>query len=156
MKVGERRITVAGGLHTDTETGESISHSGIHIIEEVDKDQFVKLYTKNMKVIFDLKPTVQRVLMAILDSVQRTPGTDRIYLNWFEIEDYSVKNNLDISERSFYKAMRDLLDKQFIAESASPNMYWINPHLFFNGNRMAFIREYRLKATSKEVQIKHE
>ena len=38
-----------------------------------------------------------------------------------------------------------MLDKGFIAESEHPNFYWINPHLFFNGDRMVFINEYRKK-----------
>jgi hypothetical protein len=39
--------------------------------------------------------------------------------------------------------MRELIEKKFLAESEEPNRYWINPHLVFNGTRMAFINEYR-------------
>ena len=144
VKVGTKTIRIAGGTHISNE-GESVEHSGIHLIEEIDKDKFIKIYTKNMKVIFELKPSTQKVLMAILDSLQKSPGTDVIYLNWFQVEDYSQTHNLNISERSFYNAMSDLLEKEFVAESDKPNMYWINPNLFFNGDRMTFIREYRMK-----------
>ena len=144
IKVGTKKIRVSRGTHISDE-GETVQHSGIHIVESVDKDQFVKLYTKNMKIIFDLKPTTQKVLMTVLDALQKCPGMDKIYLNWFTVEDYSEKHKLGISERSFYNAMKDLLGKGFIAESDQPNMYWINPHLFFNGDRMIFIREYRAK-----------
>ena len=46
--------------------------------------------------------------------------------------------------------MKELLEKKFIAEAVQPHKFWINPHLFFNGDRMTFIREYRIK-TEKEV-----
>ena len=144
VKVGHRIITVAGGMHI-SEEGEQVSHSGIHVVEEVDKDQFIKIYTKNMKLIFDLKPITQRVLMAVLDAVQKAPGMDRIYLNWFVVEDFSIEHDLGVSERSFYNSIKEMILKGFIAESDQPNMYWINPHLFFNGDRMRFIKEYRIK-----------
>ena len=87
--------------------------------------------------------------MAILNTIQKTPNADSIYLNWFEVDDYSKKHELQISERSFYNAMKELLLKGFIAESERINQYWINPHLFFNGDRMVFIREYRKKINNE-------
>lgn len=144
VKVGTKLIRIAGGVHIST-NGESITHSGIHQIKEVDETQFVKIYTQNIKAFFDIKPSTQKVLMAILNIVQKTPNVDSIYLNWFEVEDYSKQYDLKISERSFYNAMKELLKKGFIAESEKINQYWINPHLFFNGNRMVFIKEYQKK-----------
>jgi hypothetical protein len=38
-----------------------------------------------------------------------------------------------------------LLEKQFIYESTTPNLYWLNIDYLFNGNRLAFIKEFRLK-----------
>lgn len=144
IKLGKKFIKVSGGIYKNHD-GETISQSGIHIIEEKDEEEFIKLYTKNMKLFFDLKPSTQKVLMAILNAIQKSPGTDSIYLNWFSVQDYNNENNLGISETSFYRSLKDLLDKGFIAESKIPNKYWINPHLFFNGDRMIFIKEYRKK-----------
>ena len=50
VRVGKRFIRVAGGFHVSEETGETIQHSGIHIVEEKDEDEFVKLYTRNLKI----------------------------------------------------------------------------------------------------------
>lgn len=148
VKIGSKIIRIAGGRHINEE-GESVSHSGIHQVKEVDETQFVKIYTQNIKSFFDIKPTTQKVLMAILNTIQKTPNADSIYLNWFEVDDYSKKHELQISERSFYNAMKELLLKGFIAESERINQYWINPHLFFNGDRMVFIREYRKKINNE-------
>jgi hypothetical protein len=50
--------------------------------------------------------------------------------------------------------MRELIEKKFLAESEEPNRYWINPHLVFNGTRMAFINEYRRSSVKPQKQSK--
>jgi len=37
------------------------------------------------------------------------------------------------------------LAKGFLAPR-SPNLFWVNPSLFFKGDRVMFIKEYRRKA----------
>lgn len=150
VTVGHRHIRVAGGRHV-SEEGESVQHSGVHIVTEVDKEEFVKLYTKNMRIFFDLKPATQKVLQAVLDAVQKAPNADCIYLHWFGVEEYVEANGTKLSKASFHNAMKELLTKKFIAEALEPHKFWINPHLFFNGDRMSFVREYRIK-TEKEVK----
>ena len=81
VKIGTKMVRVSGGKHINIE-GESISHSGIHIVREVDENEFVKIYTKNIKAIFDLKPTTQRVLQYLIIELQKTPNADAIYLAW--------------------------------------------------------------------------
>lgn len=147
VKVGSRVVRVAGGMHVSAE-GESVQHSGIHIVESVDKDEFVKLYTKNVKAIFDLKPTTQRVLQYLMVELQKIPNSDAVYLAWVGAEEYFSEVDLKVSRASFHRALKELLEKGFIAESTKPNMFWFNPHLFFNGNRMTFIKEYRVKEKS--------
>lgn len=152
VTVGHKHIRVAGGRHV-SEEGESVQHSGVHIVTEVDKDEFIKLYTKNMRVFFDLKPATQKVLQVILDAVQKAPNADCIYLHWFGVEEYTAANGTTISKASFHNAMKELLLKKFIAEAVEPHKFWINPHLFFNGDRMSFVREYRIK-NEKDVKAK--
>lgn len=144
VKVGTKRISVAGGMHI-SEEGESVSHSGVHVIREVDEDEFMKVYTKNIKSIFDLKPSTQRVLQYLLTELQKTPNADAIYLAWIGAEEYFSEQSLNVSRSSFQRSMKELLNKGFIAESTKPSMFWFNPNLFFNGNRMAFVHEYRKK-----------
>lgn len=152
VKVGKKHIKVAGGVHVGEE-GDSVQHSGVHIVHEIDKEEFVKLYTKNMKVFFDLKPSTQKVLQVVLHAVQRTPNTDSIYLHWLSAEEYIEEHGIKISRASFHNSVKELLTKKFIAESVEPHRFWINPHLFFNGNRMTFVNEFRIK-NEKEVKPK--
>ncbi len=143
VKVGTRKVTISGGFVANTETGEGVHHAGIHRVEWVDEDRFVKLFTQNLKAFFDLTPATQKVLHCVIASLQKTPNADGIWLPWFQVEDFSIEHDLKISRASFQRAMKEMLAKGFIAESENQNFYWINPHLFFNGDRMVFINEYR-------------
>jgi len=145
IKVGKKRISVAGGHHVDTDSGEALAHSGIHIVQDVDKDEFVKLYTKNVKAFFDLKPSSMKILMFLVKELQKYKGTDAIYISWQAAEKYFLSEELKVSRTSFQRSIVELIEKKFLAESDEPNKYWFNPHLFFNGDRMTFIREYRVK-----------
>lgn len=142
VKIGSKIIRVAGGVHLNAD-GESISHSGIHVVREVDENEFIKIYTKNIRAIFDLKPTAQRVLQYLITELQKTPNADAVYLAWVGAEDYFSEMNIKSSRASFHRALTELIQKGFLAESTKPNMFWFNPNLFFNGNRLTFIHEYR-------------
>lgn len=148
VKVGTKIVRVAGGMHVSDE-GESISHSGIHVIKEVDEDEFLKIYTKNIKAIFDLKPTAQRVLQYLMTELQKTPNADAVYLAWMGAEEYFSEHNIQSSRASFHRALSELIQKGFLAESTKTNMFWFNPNLFFNGNRLTLIHEYRRKTLEK-------
>lgn len=151
VKVGKKRITVGGGTHV-ADSGEYLSHSGIHIVKETDSEEFLKIYTKNVRAIFDLKPTTQRVLQFLMSELQKTPNADAIYLVWMGAEEYFSHENLSVSRPSFQRALKELLDKGFIAESTRPSMFWFNPNLFFNGDRMTFIHEYRRRPIAEPAR----
>jgi hypothetical protein len=148
VKVGSKMIKVAGGKHISRD-GEEIAHSGIHVVRNVDESEFVKIYTKNIKAIFDLKPTAQRVLQYLIIQLQKTPNADAIYLSWIGAEEYFDENKIGVSRASFHRSLSELINKGFLAESTQPNMFWFNPNLFFNGNRMTFIHEYQKNNSEK-------
>lgn len=144
VKVGTKRITVTGGAYI-SEQGEEVRHGGIHVVRDVDESEFLKVYTKNVKAIFDLKPTSQRVLQYLMVELQKTPNADAVYLAWVGVEDYFSENDIQVSRSAFQRSLKELIEKGFIAESTRPSMFWFNPNLFFNGNRMTFVHEYRRK-----------
>lgn len=47
-----------------------------------------------------------------------------------------------MSEKTFNRGLRELLDKGFIAPK-TPGLFWVNPALFFKGDRVRFVREYK-------------
>jgi len=145
VEVGSKRITVSSGMHIDTKTGEAVEHSGVHIVRDVERSQFVKLYTREMKRIFELRPTSLKILQYLLAEMQKWPNADSIYLHWFSADRYFQEQDIGVSRASFQRGMLDLLHKNIIAESVEPNRFWLNPAFFWNGDRYRFINEYRMK-----------
>ena len=47
-----------------------------------------------------------------------------------------------MSKRTFNRGFKELLEKDFLSPK-SPDTYWVNPTLFFKGDRVRFIKEYR-------------
>lgn len=142
VEIGQKKVTIAGGFIAQPETGETTHHAGIHRVEFVDEDRFIKLFTQNLRIFFDLSPASQKVLQCVLHTLQDSPNKDGIFLPWFAVDDYSKNHGMKISRATFHRAVKEMLEKGFLAESENANFYWINPHLFFNGNRMVFISEY--------------
>lgn len=146
VKIGTKRVTIAGGYIAKEKTGEVIDEhiAGIHRIEAVDEARFIKLFTQNSALFFDLNRPAQKLLRFILFCVQSNPGKDGIWFTWRDIETWIESEKVKgLSRPSYHRALAELLQKKLLAESERPNFYWINPHVFFNGDRMVFIQEYR-------------
>ena len=47
-----------------------------------------------------------------------------------------------MSEYTFKRELRELIDKSFLYPKDSAS-FWTNPALFFKGDRVLFIKEYR-------------
>lgn len=128
-------------------TGEVMASSVIHQIEEYDTDQFVKVFSAGIAAIYDLTRTGHRVFQAVLNEYEKTPMhggfADTVYLAWFG--GGLSGREVDMSEYTFKRGMRELLDKRFIAPRG-PCSFWVNPALFFKGDRAMFIREFRRKS----------
>lgn len=147
MKTRRRRVTAKGGKAIiDTSTGEIEDVAEIVSVQRVDKEQFVKVFTSNLKQFFNLKPSTYRIVQVLMKQLAQSEA-GIVYLNISVAERYFQETDQkSISKSAYHDAMRELLDKQFIAESVDPNLYWINPTLFFNGDRVRFVKEYRTNA----------
>lgn len=71
-------------------------------------------------------------------------------------ESYFSENDMQVSRASFHRTLSELIQKGFLAESTRPNMFWFNPNLFFNGNRLSFIYEYRKTDLNDSIKNKLE
>ena len=67
---------------------------------------------------------------------------DSIELFWFG--DGIEGRDVGMSEYTFKRGLRELLDKGFLYPK-TPVSFWVNPALFFKGDRVLFIKEYRRK-----------
>jgi hypothetical protein len=152
--VAVRQKHVRTGVSTDlvnTETGEITHRAMIHTIEDVDDAHFVKIFAAGVVASYELNRTAQRVFQCILDEYQRTPMAggfaDTLYLSWFD--GGLSGRDIGMSEYTFKRGMNVLLEKGFIAPRM-PNQFWVNPTLFFKGDRVLFLKEYRRKLSVED------
>ena len=50
--------------------------------------------------------------------------------------------------------MRELIDKGFVVPTEAVAWYWLNPDYLWNGDRLAFVREFRRKGASLPTHAK--
>ena len=143
-KSGSRRITDKSGTRmmvVNETTKEVIAPAGFWQYQEVDKTQFVKLHINGVKAFKELSGAGTKVFELLYLRVQESIGKDEIWLTFTNINQ-SIN---PISKAVFYRGMKELLEKAFIAESLSTGLYYLNPDFLWNGDRLAFVKEYRLK-----------
>lgn len=152
-KQGVKRITNKSGdrmMMVSETTGEVLAPAGFHQVVDVDKTQFVKLYINGVKAFKDLTGAGTKVFEVLYMQVQESIGKDVIYLSFSEID----QRITPMGEATFYRGMKELIDKGFIAESMTQNKYFLNPDYMWNGDRLAFVKEFRkVSARPKAEQI---
>lgn len=132
-------------------TGEVVGISAHHTVEERDDAEFVKVFAAGVAATYELGRTAQRVFQLVLEQYERTPMTggyaDTVELFWFGqgIEGRDV----GMSEYTFKRGLRELLDKRFLYPKTTSS-YWINSAMFFKGDRVLFIKEYRRRRASQD------
>lgn len=146
-KSGIRRVTSSRNdrmMVVNEVTGELIA-PGVTFgtAYEVDKTQFVKLYINGVKAVADLTGAGTKVFELLYLEVQKNVGRDVMYLSFSEVDQLVTP----ISKATFMKGMKELLEKGFIAESMTQGKYFLNPDYMFNGDRLAFIKEVRMKGS---------
>ncbi|WP_054991700.1 MULTISPECIES: replication/maintenance protein RepL [Pseudomonas syringae group genomosp. 2] len=131
-----------------TSTGEIRQTAAIYTVDERDDASFVKVFAAGVAAAYDLGRTASRVFQLVLQEYERSPMrqgfAESIELAWFN--DGLSGRSVDMSEKTFQRGLKELLAKQFLAPR-SPSTFWVNPALFFKGDRVKFITEYRRKST---------
>jgi hypothetical protein len=135
------------------ETGEFRGVSAIHQIEEKDEQEFVKVFAAGVAAAYSLNKTSQRVFQAVLAEYGRTPMrhgfADAVELFWFD--GGLSGRDVEMSEKTFQRGLKDLLEKGFLAPRTASS-FWVNPALFFKGDRVRFIKEYVRKRSDVAKQ----
>lgn len=129
-----------------TSEGQRVGTAKLVVSTVVDSEPFVKVFVGELHRFFDLSPTALRIITVLLkDLGNRTVGPDRLYITEKSITDTlkASPNQKPPSTASYYRAIDELCEKGFIAPSTNPPLYFINPAIFFNGDRVHFIREIR-------------
>lgn len=146
-KNGVRKITDKSGnrmMVVDPGTGEVMQNAaGFWYGEEVDRTQFVKLYINGVKAFKDLKAPGTKVFELLYIEMQKQIGKDRVFMSFVEVD----KSSYPMSKATYQRGLKELVEKGFVAPSVSQGWFFINPDYLFNGDRLAFVKEYRLKGS---------
>ena len=143
VKSRTRRVANRRGnmMLVNTETGEIQSQiAGFWESEEVDPAQFVKLFINGVKALAELSNAGTRVFELLYNEMQRNVGKDSVYLSWT-----AIKHHSNISKTVYFRGLSELIEKKFIAPQLGVGLYWVNPDFLWNGDRIAFVKEYRKK-----------
>lgn len=141
-KQGGRRISNKDGnrmMVVSESTGEVIAPAGFWQYEEVDKTQFVKLYVNGVKAFKGLTNAGTKVFEVLYLEIQKNIGKDKIYMGYSQL-DHDIT---PMSEATFNRGMKELVEKAFLAAMPAISWYWLNPDFIWNGDRLAFVKEYR-------------
>ncbi len=152
MTTRTRRVTNKRGdmMLVNSSTGEIQSQvAGFWEAEEVDATKFVKLFVKGVKALKELTGAGTKVFEVLYLRVQQTIGSDRVLMAWSEVDQALTP----MSESTYMRGMRELIEKDFIAATPTQGMYWLNPSFVWNGDRLAFLQEYRKISNKKPKAI---
>lgn len=147
-----KRFQVPGGrgdVIVDSTSGEikGLGGMGFWWEEEVDSSRFVKLFLEGIKQAAGLSKTGMQVFELVYHQMRAKPGSDEIKLNQYVAKDHGM------SDRSYQRGVRELLEKEFLYRSPSDGVFFVNIRFMFNGDRLAFVRTYHMKDAGRQKDL---
>ncbi|ENL6781643.1 hypothetical protein AB5Q74_003538 [Salmonella enterica] len=154
IETRKRNLTVSRGTELIERKNTSKTYfANIVHTQEVDKEEFIKLYTSQIKAYFDLTKTAYKVFFIFLRIYQDAIGKDHFYLSCKKAMSLAEKiDHFALSESIFYRGIKELIEKRIIAKTNEKNWYFINPAIVFNGDRARFVSEIVKKKEVMEKQ----
>lgn len=111
---------------------------------EVDADRFVKVFTRHLSMFFDLSQNGLRLFEYVLYEVGKDHSKDAIHMHHKDVDRYhKAAGRKGYSRSSYYRAVSELCDRGLLAEADIPWKYFINPAVYWNGDRAKFVTELR-------------
>lgn len=133
---------------------------GTHVVafKKVDKDKFVKAFANYMSFTFELSKAGNKALRVVMWAMQVTAiNKDLIVLDKYTLESFlkdDLHEELQLSYPTFMRGLGELCGAKILAKAQRSGMYFINPSVMFNGDRIAFTTVIeRASSSSKETDI---
>lgn len=128
--------------------GEATGYGAFMQYIEVDEDKFAKVYLSQFAAFWELSKPAIRVFGYLLSVLK--PGQDRLIFRMDKAlihTKYGHRNNVATG-------ISNLLECGIVARTPYDNEYFINPLVFFNGNRVTFAKTYiRKKKEADKSQL---
>lgn len=120
-------------------TGEDLG-TAVSVFRKVDEQQFIKLFTHNIKFMFSLTAAGCKALGVILWKLQNNIKKDELLLDMYIVEEFNKYHELEaFSVETFRRGLSELTKAQILAKTKRKGFYWINPDFAFNGDRISFV-----------------
>lgn len=120
---------------------------GTHLVtyRRVDSEQFLKLFTKNIALTFDLTSPGIKAFNVLCWAVQiGALAKDEVALDSFALDEFLAAHRdrdpplKDFSLATFKRGLAELETAKLIAKTLRKGRYFVNPSFVFNGDRVAF------------------
>lgn len=113
--------------------------------EEVDSTKFVKLFVSGVKALKELTSPGTKVFEVLYLRIQENIGKDRIFISYADLD----QTLTPMSPSTYKRGLAELIEKGFVAATPTQGWYWLNPQYIWNGDRLAFVKEFRRAAKPK-------
>lgn len=133
---------------------------GTHVTtyRKVDSEQFVKLFTTNIAMTFELSSAGIKAFGVLLWAVQhRALAKDEVDLDSYVLDEFTTlhieaETPLKLSYATFKRGITELEKAQIIAKTIRKGRYFINPNFVFNGDRIAFTTLIERKQSTTNIE----
>jgi hypothetical protein len=158
VKTKNQKVRVSNSAKLNDETwinnttGE-LATTQLYTYKEVDETQFVKLFTQNIGLVFNLTAAGIKALTVLVFVMQEQVRKDVITLDYeVTLKNFLGRNpNLELSKQYFYRGVKELILAQIIAKHRKKGDYFINPNFVFNGDRLLFVNAIRKKPKTNKI-----
>lgn len=130
---------------------------GTHLttFKKVDAEQFIKLFSANIGLTFELKAAGIKAFGVLVWTLQeKSISKDLVPLDKYVLEDFlkSQDKKIALSLATFGRGLTELENAKIIAKHLRQGWYFINPNFIFNGDRIAFTTLIERKSPREEFQ----
>lgn len=140
-RIGARRVNKAGDkMMVVNDDGVCLGAATFHDIEECDRAKFVKMYSGAVTAFDSLSAPGAKLFKMVYNFILDNPDTDTIPLHH--------KTARTMGKATFDRGLTELLSKEIVYKSTHPGLFYLNISYMYNGNRLALVKEYRLKASA--------
>ena len=133
------------------DTGELLgdAQAAFFEMQAVDQGQFVKIYLEGIKNTAKLTKAGMQVFEIVYNQMRENPQTDKIELNAYLAKKFAI----EMSERTYQRGLRELLENEFLYRSPSADVFFVNIMYMFNGNRITLAKTYYMKERSAQAEL---
>ncbi|NVP02800.1 hypothetical protein HWA77_21560 [Photobacterium damselae subsp. damselae] len=142
------------------DTGE-VQGTFVGTYKQVDDEQFLKLFTANIALTFELKAAGIKAFNVVCWLMQQRLNTaevtnETVFIDKYTLEDFNEQHNKKLSRAVLYRGLDDLIENKILARARREGEYYTNPSFMFNGDRIVFatVIERKKKEQLKKIEGK--